>query len=163
MTCLLQKSCCSTYCYKIDSNNSHSPYCCLEWHQSHVSLQIFPLHFHFQTTLLLPCLLFHMELALEERERFYLLSFIAQIYFESLSSFCTQKRHTPNTQSKKGENRVCSFGAAWLGIILKILLLLDIPIIPFSLSHFLVFLVFFHTVCLSSFLLLHFFKKVVYQ
>ena len=165
MTCLLQKSCCSTYCYKIDSNNSHSPYCCLEWHQSHVSLQIFPLHFHFQTTLLLPCLLFPSYGASSggERERFYLLSFIAQIYFESLSSFCTQKRHTPNTQSKKGENRVCSFGAAWLGIILKILLLLDIPIIPFSLSHFLVFQYFFTLFVSLLFFFFIFFKKVVYQ
>ena len=157
MTCLLQKSSCITATKLTPIIHTH-----LIVVQSGISLTSVSKFFLcisiFRQLFYSPvCYFLHMELALEERERFYLLSFIAQIYFESLSSFCTQKRHTPNTQSKKGENRVCSFGAAWLGIILKILLLLDIPIIPFSLSHFLVFLVFFHTVCLSSFLLLHFF------
>ena len=84
----------SLYCYKIDSNNSHSPYCCLEWHQSHVSLQIFPLHFHFQTSSTpLSAISFWSQLCWR-RERFYLLSFIAQIYFESLSSLYTKKTYT---------------------------------------------------------------------
>ena len=162
MTCLLQKSCCSTL--RTATKLTRIIHTHLIVVQSGISLTSVSKFFLcisiFRQLFYSPvCYFLHMELALEERERGFIFLVLQHRYILKVSVHCTQKRHTPNTQSKKGENRVCSFGAAWLGIILKILLLLDIPIIPFSLSHFLVFQYFFTLFVSLLFFFFIFLKK----